>query len=141
LAEGKGSLLNREFRVSRGVAYVLGSYLAFREATSYCTFYVSSTNAIGVDELKNLVAGFAPDEKDIDRAKSFLIGRYAVGGPTEIGKLGAFSIGHETDAAHAFWLAWWELKGAGYGRDAEFPNLVQKVALPEAIEAVKNWMN
>ena len=139
VAEGKGSALNREFRVSRGAAYVLGSYLTFRKAASYCTFYVSSTNEIRNDELNGLVASFAPDERAVDRAKAFLVGRYAVGGPTEVGRFGAFSIGHETDAARAFWLAWWDLKGAGFGRDDVFPSLVQKVSLAQVTEATRKW--
>jgi predicted Zn-dependent peptidase len=139
MGDGKGSALNRKFRMEQGAAYVLGSYFTFRHDASYCTFYVS-TSGEPPAELREFVKATVPTEAEAARAKAFLAGRYQVGGPTEIGRLGAFSVGHETEAGRAFWLAWWELKGAGIGKDSKFSAEVDLLNHQQIAGAVSNWL-
>jgi predicted Zn-dependent peptidase len=138
IAEGKLSFLNRKYRMEAGRTYVLGSAFTFREGASYCTFYVSGSETAPGD-LKDSVRAFVPTEGDIVRARAYLAGRYLVGGPTDVGYLGAFSTGHDTDSSRAFWLAWWELKGAGIQRDATFTDSVSKVTDEAVIDVCRTW--
>lgn len=135
-AEGKGSFLNQEYRVKQGLNYLIGSALTFREGASYCTFYVASSGE-PVGALP--ISSFRPSTDAIRRAKAYLAGRYAVGGPTEIGRIGGFSAGHETQVMTAFWLAWWEMRGAGIERDAKFADMVGAVTDEEVLAACAAW--
>ena len=139
--EGKSGFLNRKYRVQEGVSYVLGSHFTFAARSSYCTFYVSWTGSNGVADLPETLKAFKPNAEDIERAKAYLAGRYAVGGPTEVGRIGGFSVGHETDASRAFWLAWWELKGAGISRDGSFPKSVGEVTHEGVLKAIDSWLS
>ena len=136
--EGKLGSLNKNFRLKQS-AYILGSYFTFRHDSSYCTFYVSTTGEPPTESIKKSVSTFEPSEAEAARAKAYLAGRYLVGGPTETGRFGAFSIGHETDANRAFWLAWWELKGAGIGKDARFLAEIADLTHSEIAEAARSW--
>jgi predicted Zn-dependent peptidase len=138
LGEGKLGRLHQTFRLSSSI-YVLGSYFTFREKRTYCTFYVASTVDPRQDELNKTVGRFEPTEAETQRAKAYLAGRYQVGGPTEIGRFGAFSIGHETEAARAFWLAWWELRGAGFNKDASFLNEIQALSHDSIANVIREW--
>ena len=139
--EGKAGQLNRKYRVENALSYVLGSYFTFVADASYCTFYVSWIGERGVKDLPETLASFKPSSDDVDRAKSYLAGRYAVGGPTEVGRLGGFSIGHETDRYRAFWLGWWELKGAGITRDGTFAKSVTEVQPADVARAIEAWLS
>lgn len=138
LAEGKGSFLNQEYRVMRGSSYVVGSYLTFREGRSFATFYVSTTGDAPTD-LVARVANFTPTSGAIRRARAFLSGRYLVGGPTDAGRIAGFAVGHESPANAAFWLAWWEMRGAGIARDAKFPAMVTAASDEEVLAACASW--
>jgi predicted Zn-dependent peptidase len=136
LGEGKLGRLHQTFRLSNSI-YVLGSYFTFREKRTYCTFYVALTVDPPQDELSKTVGRFEATEAETQRAKAYLAGRYQVGGPTEIGRFGAFSIGHETEAARAFWLAWWELRGAGFNKDSSFLSEVQALSHDSVANAIR----
>jgi len=137
-AEGKGSSLNGEFRVKLGLSYLTGSYLTFREGATYCTFYVTASSD-SVNGLSELATGFRPSSEAIHRAKAYLAGRYAVGGATDIGRIAGFSAGHETQVLQAFWLAWWEMRGAGIERDAKFAEMIASVSDEQVLTSCDNW--
>jgi predicted Zn-dependent peptidase len=137
-AEGKGSFLNQEFRVRTGQSYLHGGFLTFRSEATFCTFFVSSSGD-AVAGLSELVIGFRPSPEAIRRAKAFLAGRYLVGGPTESGRVSGFSAGHETQVMQAFWLAWWEMRGVGIKRDAQFAEMVVAATDEEVLAARAAW--
>lgn len=139
IGEGKHGHLNRVYRVERAQSYVLGSHFTFRRDAAYCTFYVSTTGEAPAD-FAATVTQYRANDADASRAKAYLIGRYQVGGPTEVGRFGGFAIGHETDAARAFWLAWWEMKGAGISKDAAFADEVRKLTTAEMAAATRDWL-
>ncbi|MDQ2985674.1 MAG: insulinase family protein [Armatimonadota bacterium] len=141
VGEGKQSLLNRKYRIDRGLSYITGSYFTFRDKASYCTFYVSwSGDKSAVTDLVQTVAAHRPAEQEIARAKALTAGRYLVGGPTEVVQMGAFSTDHSTRSSRAFWLAWWEMKGAGIGRDSAFPGTVRSLTPEQVTAACAAWL-
>ncbi|MBA3725042.1 MAG: insulinase family protein [Armatimonadetes bacterium] len=145
VAQGKGSAISKEFRDKRGWSYIQGVVFSFRAAESIAAFYVSYSRARSyaadakarTDELAAFLKSFPIDEGALTRAKAFLAGQYAVGRTESATRLGAFTHGHVAPNEQAFWSAWWEIKGAGMGMDARFPELVKAVTLDEVRNAAK----
>lgn len=141
VGEGKHSLLNRRYRVHRGLSYITGCNFTFREKSSYCTFYVSWHGEKNeVADLVEAVSSYRPGEAEVSRAKAFTAGRYLVGGSTETGQMGAFATDHSRPSSRAFWLAWWEMKGAGISRDHAFPDLVRTLTPEQVTAACAAWL-
>jgi predicted Zn-dependent peptidase len=128
---GKGSIAYRELRDKRGWSYSTGLALAFDSDASWAAVY-GAFKEVDAEEVKGrnkalaeaLDTAVSATNDEVERAKGLLIGQYLVG----IGRqIGPFLHGHNSQAERAYWLAWWEMKGAGWRMDSAFTDRVAKV--------------
>ncbi|MCH8275047.1 MAG: insulinase family protein [Armatimonadetes bacterium] len=151
VGRGKGALVNGRFREELGWAYVTGITFSFRRdgttAIAYALFQASGLEAKEIADRRRVLAqvlrgaGERLTDEQIERAKAFLIGQYAVGRGSGDGRPAAFSQGHSRASERAYWLAWWELSGTGFRMDERFPELVAGVSPSEVREAARRWLS
>jgi predicted Zn-dependent peptidase len=138
IAEGKRSLLNRIYRVERGVSYLLGQVINIRKGISYATFFVS-TSGKRPQDLSETVLRANISDQEVARAKALVAGRHVVGGLGELGFPESFSVDHRSLPRRAFWLAWWEMQGASVSRDRDLLKEIESVTTADVLAAAKKW--
>ena len=112
LNSGMSSRLFVELRDKRGLAYSLGGFYSRRLDTGPFVSY-SATNPLNINEVKE---GFlreferlkeeAVSDEELERAKMKVIGE--------------FDLNHERNINQAFYLAYYEMVGVGYGYDKQY---------------------
>ena len=139
VGEGKRGLLNKVFRVDRGLSYVLGQTITARDNASYATFYVSTETGKRPSDLLQIIKSAPLLPADVQRAKALAIGRYKVGGIGEISFPESFANDHRTPSSRAFWLAWWEMQGESFSKDKALLSEIEKVSDDEVASVRSMW--
>ncbi len=129
LGTGMSSRLFVDLREKQGLAYVVGSMYPTREQESRFVVYIG-TDPINTDkvqegfthEIKRLQDELVP-EAELAEAKSKLIG--------------SFALAHDTNINKAFYLGLYETVGAGYGFDANYPAIIEKITPADIQQAAQ----
>lgn len=142
LGGGKGSLMFRELRQKQGIAYELGTMYPKLRYQSHVVAYVMT------DPFKNAPPGMHADmaledtrkslitlvdslkgtplrPEDLERAKGFTIGTYA--------------LEHQHLMDRAFLLGWAEAVGVGYEFDAKYSDKVQAVTADDVQRVARKY--
>jgi len=120
LGEGFGSILFRELRERRGLAYSTGSLLLSRKLSGRLLMYVMTSREKrgaaedGIEKLKENLPGLIDGEM-VERAKRYIEGSYV--------------LGRETRLRRSWYPAWWEVMGKGHKFDSCFLDEVRSVGL------------
>jgi predicted Zn-dependent peptidase len=119
IGSGMSSRLFVDLREKQGLAYVVGSQYPSHKLDSMFTMYIG-TDPVNTDKV---LLGFKKElqriqrelvsTKELEEAKSKLIG--------------GFALAHDTNAAQANYLSLYETLGAGYEFDAAYPDLIRQV--------------
>jgi predicted Zn-dependent peptidase len=85
----------------------------------------SAAGARLVEEAKSILSR-PPTERELDRAKTYTIGSYA--------------LSHQRVRDRAFYLGWYELLGLGHEFDIEFPSLIASVNLEQVQASARAYL-
>ncbi|MGC8864016.1 MAG: M16 family metallopeptidase, partial [Armatimonadota bacterium] len=144
LGGGKGSLMFRELRQKRGMAYDLGVLYPRLQYQSHLLAYVITDpykevlpgvrGPLALDDLKKVLLQQVEllKEKplsaaDLQRAKGYTIGTYA--------------LSQQRLMDRAFLLAWLEAIGVGYEAARAFPDQVEKVTAEDVQRVARKYLN
>jgi zinc protease len=133
LGSGMSSRLFVSLREKQGLAYAVASMFPSREQASRFVIYMG-TDPVNTERAK---AGFAREikrlqtervpEKELQEAKSKLIG--------------SFALSHDTNVQQAYYLGIYETLGAGYQFDREFPKLVEQVTAADIQRVAQKYLS
>ena len=142
LGGGKGSMMFREIRQSRGL-YDLGTLYPRHKYQSHVVAYVfipdpyraslpELTPRLVLEDVKSALVEQVSklrdeplSDKDLQRAKGYTIGTYA--------------LKHQHMFDRAFYLAWLEAIGVGYEFDKRFADEVEKVTAEDVRRVARNY--
>jgi zinc protease len=140
---GKGSRLFRELRQKRGIGYEVGTMLYTLQNTGYIIGYVITepekkglwgephsvleTARKTIEEQFRAVASGGVSDDEIERAKKYVIGAYA--------------LRHQRSADQAFLLGWWETCTGNYKGDELFTQNIENVRKEDVIHAAKKFFD
>jgi predicted Zn-dependent peptidase len=116
LLDGKGSIVGREFRYARSLAYELGLLRFVRSGQLWALFYASGGEASAVETALSLVRSGASKitEDELERARTYLVSRlrYGYGGGSLLSSLSGAAV-EPIERAHRYaWLQAFGFKGA-----------------------------
>jgi len=122
VGEGFNSLMFRELRERRGLAYSTGSFLISRRSTGRFVMYIFSSpekESVAEREMFSLIERIPEliDGAALSRAKGFMEGISA--------------IERELRLKRAWYPAWWEVMGRGYKFDETYIEMVNDISLEE----------
>ncbi len=125
LGEGFNSLMFKELREKRGLAYSTGSFLISRRAAGRLVMYILSSpgkESLAEREILSLKDRLYEliDEESISRAKGFIEGMLL--------------IERETRLKRAWYPGWWEMMGRGYRFEEAFIDEINWLSLEEIKE-------
>lgn len=133
LGSGMSSHLFSELRDKRGLAYVVGAALPFRELVSPFILYIG-TKPESIEESKNgLLEGVSYlqnrkiTDEELSRAKNYIIGNYL--------------IDHQTNSKRGWYLGFYELIGVSYQYDENYPKLIESVTKDDVYRVAKKYLN
>ncbi len=131
LGVGMSSRLFVELRDKRGLAYEVGSFYPSRRYESYLTSYIATTPQNELEVEKYILEEFEKTKKNItmeelERGKKKLIGLYI--------------IRHESNKDQAWFLAWYETLGIGYGYDEEYLTDIEKVTAEDVLQVANKYL-
>lgn len=133
LGGGTSSRLYVNLRGERGLAYVVGAFYPTRVDDSYVAAYIG-TDPVNEAEAKKLMMNEFEDFKnkvvpddELNLAKRSLIGD--------------FELDHESNERQAFYLAWYEAIGLGYGYDAIYPSEIEQVSAEDVQRAAQKYID
>jgi len=119
VGEGMASRLFTHLRDKQGLAYTVGSFYSALKLQGAVVGYIGTrpeTIANARRRMRRIFENLCEKpipQKELERAKSFIIGK--------------FLIAHQTNIRKAFYPAWFELLGLGYDYDEKYPELIQGV--------------
>lgn len=120
LGTGMSSRLFVDLREKQGLAYVVGSMYPTREEKSRFVAYIgtdpANTSKVQegfTQEIKRLQTEPVPDS-ELAEAKSKLIG--------------SFALAHDSNMNQAYYLGLYEVIGAGYQFDQQYPDLIEQIS-------------
>ena len=132
LGGGLSSRLFLEIRERRGLAYSVGLLSPARPGPGYLVAHVRTSRATAETAERELhrqleiITGEPPSEEEVERAKAYV--------------LGAHVMDRRTNARHAWYLAFYELIGAGW----EFPDrsaaAVSRVTAADVVAAARRYL-
>ncbi len=132
LGGGSSSRLYVDLRGKRGLAYVVGSFYPSRSEDSYLAAYIGTAPEnegevveLILREFEELKSKPVPEEELAVAKKSII---------------GDFELDHESNERQAFYLAWYEAIGVGYGYDTRYPIEVEKVTATDAQRAAQKYL-
>jgi len=143
LGGGKGSMMFQEIRQKRGIGYEIGTMYPKLKYQSHLVAYVVT------DPFKNALPGRTPDlvlddakkavialtealkskplsPEDLERAKGYTIGTYA--------------LGHQHLSERAYLLGWAEAVGLGYAFDSGYADAIQKVTAADVQRVAEKYL-
>ena len=132
LGGGMSGRLFRELREQRGLAYSVGTLGSFRTGPSFLVSYLGTapTNAeaaeAGVLAEIERVRGEAVADRELARAKAYLLGNLAMD--------------RRTSARHAWYLAFFEVIGAGWDFPERYARAVEAVTAEDIARAARRYL-
>jgi zinc protease len=131
LGGGMSGRLFTELRDKRGLAYSVGALSAFRTGPSVVTYMgTAPANAeaaeAGVLAEIERIRGEAVSERELTRAKNFLLGNLAMD--------------RRTSARHAWYLAFFEVVGAGWDFPERFTRAVEAVTVADVTRVAARYL-
>jgi len=132
LGGGMSGRLFRELREQRGLAYSVGTLGSFRTGPSFLVSYLGTapTNAEAAEtgmlaEIER-VRGEAVADRELARAKAYLLGNLAMD--------------RRTSARHAWYLAFFEVIGAGWDFPERYARAVEAVTAEDIARAARLYL-
>ena len=131
LGGGMSGRFFSELRAQRGLVYEVSTFYPTLSGESHFTVSAVSRASDFREVAQTLVAGFRllrekpPSEEELDRAKQYLLGSYA--------------LAHQRNKQQAYYLAWYELLGLGYRFDQAYPQRISAVTAEEVRRAAWNY--
>ncbi len=138
---GKSSRIWRAVRDSAGLGYIVRAnavplfrdsplvvyveYDPLRPAAGATSLDPKDAGELLVKTAKSVIES-SPTERELDRAKTYLTGAYA--------------LAHQRARDRAFYLGWYELLGLGYEYDSLFPSRIAAVSLNQVNRAVATYL-
>jgi zinc protease len=131
LGGGMSGRLFTELRDKRGLAYSVGALSAFRTGPSFVTYMgTAPANAeaaeAGVLAEIERIRGEAVSERELSRAKNYLLGNLAMD--------------RRTAARHAWYLAFFEVVGAGWDFPERFTRAVEAVTVADVTRVAGRYL-
>jgi predicted Zn-dependent peptidase len=132
LGGGMSGRLFAELRDRRGLAYSVGTLGTFRTGPSFLVTYLGTAppNAeaaeAGVRLELERVRGEQVSERELARAKAFL--------------LGTMAMDRRTSARHAWYLAFFEVVGAGWDFPERYARAVEAVSAADVTRAAQRYL-
>jgi zinc protease len=132
LGGGMSGRLFRELREQRGLAYSVGMLGSFRTGPSFLVSYLGTapTNAEAAEagmlaEIER-VRGEMVTERELARAKAYLLGNLAMD--------------RRTNARHAWYMAFFEVVGAGWDFPERYARAVEAVTPDDVARAAQRYL-
>lgn len=138
LGGNKSSLLFRKLREELGIGYQVGSFYPCLRGQSHIVAFVGMDSSRATQEIVDLArngileqiaklkeGSFSDD--DLERAKRYLIGSYAVK--------------HERVRDRAFYPGWYETMGLGYQYDIEYANKIKAVTKADVCRVCEQYLS
>jgi zinc protease len=132
LGGGMSGRLFSELRDRRGLAYSVGTIGTFRTGPSFLVTYMgtapANTEAAEAGVLAELdrVRGELVSERELARAKAYLLGNLAMD--------------RRTSARHAWYLAFFEVVGAGWDFPERYARAVEAVSVADVAQAAQRYL-
>jgi zinc protease len=131
LGGGMSGRLFTELRDKRGLAYSVGALTSFRTGPSFVTYMgTAPPNAeaaeAGVLAEVDRIRGEAVSERELARAKAYLLGNLAMD--------------RRTNARHAWYLAFFDVIGAGWDYPARFAAAVERVTVADVTRVAARYL-
>lgn len=133
LGDGMSSRFFVRLRDERGLAYATGCQLAAFRCGGYLAGFIG-TKAATLDEAREsmltlfseLCQDLVPDD-ELERTKNYLVGKYL--------------IGHQRNAARAFYLGAYEMAGLGWRFDEEYAMRLRAVRAEDVLEVARQYLD
>jgi predicted Zn-dependent peptidase len=132
LGGGMSGRLFSELRERRGLAYSVGTLGTFRTGPSFLLTYLGTAPAsaeaaeAGVLAEIDRIRGEQVSERELDRAKAYL--------------LGTLAMDRRTSARHAWYLAFFEVIGAGWDFPERYARAVAAVSVTDVARAARRYL-
>ena len=137
---GKSSRIWRAVRDSAGLGYIVRANAVplLRDSPLVVYLEYDPARPSGAPSLDPKAAGELlvttaksvleadPTEREIDRAKTYL--------------MGTFALAHQRARDRAFYLGWYELMGLGYEFDSQFPSRIAAVSMDQVNRAARTYL-
>jgi zinc protease len=132
LGEGMSSRFFVHLRDQQGLAYVVGSAMPTRELQGHIFGYIGTKPETLENAREAMLKEFnlaqqQLTDEEVERAKRYIIGNYL--------------IDHETNARQAYYLGWFEIIGAGWQFDQEYPKAIEKVTKQEVLDVARRYLS
>jgi predicted Zn-dependent peptidase len=132
LGGGMSGRLFNELRDRRGLAYSVGTLGTFRTGPSFLVTYMGTAPAnaeaaeAGVLAELERVRADPVTERELARAKAYLLGNLAMD--------------RRTSARHAWYLAFFEVIGAGWDFPERYARAVEAVTIADVVQAAQRYL-
>jgi zinc protease len=132
LGGGMSARLFRELRERRGLAYTVGTLTQYRTGPGFLLAYLGTTPANAeaatgaLLEVVHQARAQPPSAGEVERAKAFL--------------LGTLAMDRRTSARHAWYLAFFEVVGAGWDFPERYARAVEAVSVAEVEAAAARYL-
>jgi len=133
IGSGMSSRLFVDLREKQGLAYVVGSQYPSHKLDSMFTMYIG-TDPVNTEKV---LVGF---KKELDRIQKELVTAKELE-EAKSKLIGGFALAHDTNAAQANYLSLYETLGAGYEFDSTYPNLIRKVTENKIRQVAKRYFS
>ncbi|MEE9594950.1 MAG: pitrilysin family protein [Candidatus Hydrothermarchaeales archaeon] len=132
LGGGSSARLYERIRGARGLAYAVGSFYPSRTDDSFIAAYIG-TAPENEDEVEKLML------REFEELKSTQVPQEEL----TIAKnriIGDFELDHESNERQAFYLAWYEAIGMGYGYDSKYTGDLEKVTSEDVQQVAQKYL-
>ncbi len=133
LGGGSSSRLYVGLRGERGLAYAVGSFYPSRVENSYLAAYIGTAPA-NEEAVKELMM------RQFEELRSKLVSEEELA-IAKKSLVGDFELDHESNERQAFYLAWYEAIGLGYGYDARYPLEVERVTAEDMQRVAQKYLS
>jgi zinc protease len=132
MGEGMGSRMFIRLRDQKGLAYDPGASVSPRRARCHSFFYIGPNGdrldeaRQGIDELIAELRDEPPTDAELNRAKNYIAGN--------------FLFDHQKNSRRAHYFGFFEMMGAGFHRDREFPKLIEAITAEQVREVARKYL-
>lgn len=132
LGGGQSGRLFLELRERRGLAYVVSALSSYRTGPGYLLAYVGTAPANATTAVSGVLGEMArvraepASEREVERAKAYLLGNVAMD--------------RRTNARHAWYLAFFEVVGAGWDWADRYARALQAVTVDDVARAARRYL-